>query len=344
MNIKEYKELLNKIEGSTIALVYVFEKDVTEGFQHYDPWKSDVISDWLKAIQELHCMPFILDVRTFAQKALTGTLPKIDYIVNLNAGTNKLSTLGLVPSICAFLNIPCIPADTETTLIGEHKRFSNLIASALHSTVPKDLPISNPDGIFRPLNYGSSHGVQLGFPGKIQESKYLYQQFVPGFDMTIPILYNPISEELNTLPPVMYLPDEVSIYWFLGEKEKLGHTGYKKVITKITESAQNHFAKLAKEFGIATYCRIDTRVYCDSLNDIELFTDKEIELQRINFIEINPLPTIRNGINFHTSFEAIEKDSDLGKCIKYYADYFGTYSFVGYILSNSIISLIKATH
>jgi len=84
MNIKEYKELLNKIEGSTIALVYVFEKDVTEGFQHYDPWKSDVISDWLKAIQELHCMPFILDVRTFAQKALTGTLPQIDYIVLIN--------------------------------------------------------------------------------------------------------------------------------------------------------------------------------------------------------------------------------------------------------------------
>ena len=40
MNIKEYKELLNKIEGSTIALVYVFEKDVTEGFQHYDPWRD----------------------------------------------------------------------------------------------------------------------------------------------------------------------------------------------------------------------------------------------------------------------------------------------------------------
>lgn len=344
MNLEEYKESLTKIEGSTIAVVYVFENDSTEGFQHYDPWKSDVISDWLKAIQELHCMPFILDVRTFAQKALTGTLPKIDYIVNLNAGTNNLSTLGLVPSICSFLNIPCIPANTETTLIGEHKRFSNLIASALHSTVPKDMPISNPNGVFRPINYGSSHGVQKGFPKEMPGKHYLYQQFVPGFDMTIPVLYNPISERLNILPPVMYLPNEISTEWFLGEKEKQGHTDYKKVIAKITKSAEEHFIKLAQEFGITTYCRIDTRVYCNTKNDIKLSLNTEIELQRINFIEINPLPTIKNDINFHTSFKAIDKNSTLGNCITFYADYFQKHSFVGFILSSSIIALFKAMH
>ncbi len=342
MNTKEYENLLMKIEGSTIALVYVFEKDYTEGFQHYDPWKSDVISDWLRAIQELHCMPFILDVRTFAQKALNGSLPQIDYIVNLNAGTNNLSTLGLVPSICSFLNIPCIPANTETTIIGEHKRFSNLIATALHSNVPADTPSTMPNGIFRPINYGSSHGVQKGFPQKLPCDKYVYQQFIPGFDMTIPILYNPLNETLESLPPVMYLPNEIETTWFLGEEEKQKHVGYKKVTINITEQAQEHFIKLAQEFGITTYCRIDTRVYCDSKKDIEEAINRKIELQRINFIEINPLPTIKNGINFHTSFSEINQNSELGKCIAHYNNYFEPNSFVGFVLSSSIISLLKA--
>ena len=73
ITISQYCHLLEKIKGKTIAIVYVFEGDNTQGFQHYDPWKSDVIADWLKAVQELKCLPFILDVRTFAQKALDGT-------------------------------------------------------------------------------------------------------------------------------------------------------------------------------------------------------------------------------------------------------------------------------
>ena len=50
MTRKEYENMLSKIEGSTIAVVYVFQGDSTPSFQHYDPWKSDVISDWLNEI------------------------------------------------------------------------------------------------------------------------------------------------------------------------------------------------------------------------------------------------------------------------------------------------------
>ena len=139
MTRKEYENMLSQIEGSTIAVVYVFQGDNTSSFQHYDPWKSDVISDWLNAIQELHCMPFILDVRTFAQKALNGTLPHIDYVVNLNAGTKELSVLGLIPSICSFINVPCIPSNAVSTLVGENKYISNLLAYALNTIVPKEI-------------------------------------------------------------------------------------------------------------------------------------------------------------------------------------------------------------
>lgn len=344
MKKDDYINTLKKIAGSTIAVVYVFENDITDGFQHYDPWKSDVISDWLRAIQELHCMPFILDVRTFAQKALNGTLPYIDYIVNLNAGTNNLSTLGLVPSICSFLNIPCIPADAVTTIIGENKRLSNLISTALHSNVPEDIPESDSNGIFRPLNYGSSRGVQKGFPTILECSEYIYQKFIPGFDMTIPIMYNPITEKLECLPPVTYQPDNSSPNWFLGENEKQSHMGYQKQCVQLEEKAKKHFLNLAKEFDIRTYCRIDTRVFCESNEDSEAILSNKIELQRINFIEINPLPTIKNDINFHTAFKAILPHSDLGKCIEIYNQSIAPHSFVGFVLSSSIMALIKATH
>ena len=344
MNTKDYIKFLHKIEGSTIAVVYVFEKDITKGFQHYDPWKSDVISDWLIAIQEIHCMPFIIDVRTFAQKALNDTLPSIDYVVNLNAGTNNLSTLALVPSICSFLNIPCIPADAVTTIIGENKRISNMLASFLRTNVPENLPSSDINGIFRPINYGSSRGVQKGFPEAPICKEYLYQRFITGFDMTIPILFNPLTEALESMPPVMYRPDNFTIKWFLGETEKKQHKGYIKQIANITQDAKRHFLNLAREFGISTFCRIDTRVHSDSAQEIQTALHKEIELQRINFIEINPLPTIKSDINFHTSFNAISEDSSLGTCIALYNDFFQNGSFVGFVLSSAIIALSRAMH
>lgn len=340
----EYYDLLDKIKGKTIAIVYVFEGDNTPGFQHYDPWKSDVIIDWLKAVQELKCLPFILDVRTFAQKALDGTLPYIDYVINLNAGTKNLSVLGLVPSICAFLDIPCIPSNTETTIIGESKKLSNLVAMATNTILPKTLLPTDPDGIFRPLNLGSSRGVQKGFPKNNTYKDYLYQEFIPGFDMTIPILYNPFSELLEVLPPVMYYPNNLDTNWFLGEKAKDSHQGYIKKTVNIEENAKNHFLELVEKFGINTYCRIDTRVICNSIEELKASLKEDIVLQRINFIEINPLPTIKNNINFHSSFKNIKSDTPLGKCIDSYNQYSDVHSFVGFILSSSIISLLKAKH
>lgn len=344
MDKMEYENILDKIGGSTIAVVYVFEGDNTSGFQHYDPWKSDVISDWLKAIQELHCMPFILDVRTFCQKALANTLPCIDYVINLNAGTRNLSTLGLIPSICSFLDIPCIPSDTVTTVVGENKRLSNLLSAAMGSNIPKEIPISDPNGIFRPLNLGSSHGVKKGFSNVNSYEDYLYQEFIQGFDMTIPILYNPLTEQLECIPAIMYYPDKADVCWFLGEKEKEEHAGYSKVPVKIEKKAQEHFLNLAKRFGITAYARIDTRVFCQSLEELETSLIEEIKLDRINFIEINPLPTIKNDINFHTSFQSIDLNSSLGECIRLYNKHFNIQSFAGFLLSSSIISILKARH
>ena len=106
------KNIFESITGKTIAIVYIFEGEDAPGFEHYHIWRGDVISEWLKATQDLRGLPFILDVRTFVEKAMNNTLPKIDYVINLNCGSCELSPMGIVPSVCGFLKIPCIPCDT----------------------------------------------------------------------------------------------------------------------------------------------------------------------------------------------------------------------------------------
>ena len=125
-----YKNQLEELKGKTIAIVYIFEGEDAPGFNHYWVWKSDIISGWLNAVQELECVPFILDVRTFVQKAMNHTLPHIDFVVNLNCGSYDLSSMSLVPSTCSFLSIPCIPCNAAAIILSENKKVSNLLAIA----------------------------------------------------------------------------------------------------------------------------------------------------------------------------------------------------------------------
>lgn len=103
---KDYMTFLKKMRGKTIAIVYIFEGENAPGFKHYWIWKSDIITGWMNAVQELECLPFIIDVRTFIQKAINQTLPHIDFVLNLNCGSYDLSSMSLIPSMCSFLSIP----------------------------------------------------------------------------------------------------------------------------------------------------------------------------------------------------------------------------------------------
>ena len=83
LGFQEYQNLISRIKGKFIALVYIFEGETAHGFDHYEVWKGDIVGEWIQAINEIHCLPYILDTRTFIQKAMDGTLPHIDYVVNL---------------------------------------------------------------------------------------------------------------------------------------------------------------------------------------------------------------------------------------------------------------------
>ena len=203
MNSKTYENNLSKLYGKTIGIVYTFEGENAAGYEHYEIWKSDVISSWMRAVEELQGLPLIIDARTFIQKAMNYTLPHLDYVINLNNGNKNISTLGLIPSVCAFLNIPCIPCNTITTVIGEQKHLSNILVKESGMNVPKSLSMEDESGINRPIGLGSSLGVNRGISNNTLKQDYIYQEFIEGFDITTPILYNPLSEKLEVLPAIL---------------------------------------------------------------------------------------------------------------------------------------------
>lgn len=305
--------IFEEIMGKTVAIVYAFEGENAPGFKHYHIWKSDVISEWLKAIQDLKGLPFILDVRTFVEKAMANTLPNIDFVINLNCGSCELSPMGLVPSVCGFLSIPCIPCDTVAIVSGENKHMANLIASANKINVPEYLLPDDKNGIYRPLNYGSSVGVRKGCC--LTNKKGIYQRFISGYDITTPMVYNPFKKTMDVLPTIIFIPERGGTEWFYGEEENISNTGYtRKIVKKLSPDIEKKYIKLANSFSINTFCRIDARFQCvGTLNKTKL-ENLELSLKDIFFTEINPMPSIRLENNeFFLSFSSINKNTNFYK-------------------------------
>ncbi len=310
---------LYELQGKTIGIIYTFEGEEAPGFRHYHIWQSDVIAKWLEAVQDLKCRPLIFDVRTFVQKAIDGSLPSVDYVLNLNCGGIELSPMAIVPSICGFLHIPCIPCNAVAILSGENKQMSNLLAKAIGINVPKNLGADNLTGIFRPLNLGSSIGVKRGPNTQIEG---IYQEFIPGYDITTPIVYNPAIEEMDFMPTVVYVSEEDSVDWFLGEENKSSRSGFqRRTLLQLDQNLKSKYLELVHNMSINTFCRIDARINCNSVDALEKYLYNPLALDDIYFIEINPMPTVWINNAFSHSFSEIH----LSKNFQPFLDELGAY-------------------
>lgn len=335
--------IFETIRGATIALVYIFEGEEAPGFGHYDVWKSDVIAEWMKSVQELHCMPLIIDVRTFISKAMNNTLPKLDYVVNLNAGATEVSALGLVPTIASFLGVPCIPCDTLANLAAEHKGIANLIAKAIDLNMPTTLDPTANNGIYRPINFGSSKGMKRGYPDT-PETDGIYQEFIPGYDITTPIMYNPLTEKMELLPTVMYFSSDKNPDWLFDEEVKAKRAGYFKKCLKLDSQTEQQYLKMLKSIGIYSFCRIDARIKCQSAGEWDSLFDTPVDYNRIYFLEINATPTIKPNINFLNSIDSLKKGDSFFEAYKLYQQTCSGASQAGFILACSMIAASKAKH
>lgn len=341
MEMFEVKTALQSIRGKTIAIIYIFEKEDAKGFEHYWIWKSNIISGWLMAIQELNCIPYILDVRTFVHKAMDRSLPHLDYVLNLNCGSNKLSSMSLVPSVCSFLNIPCIPCNAVSIGVTENKHLSNLIAQSMNLNVPAYLNTQNENGIFRPINLGSSIGV---IKGKINPniSQGIYQQFIPGYDITFPIVYNHIIQDLDVLPPIIYIPKSKDPNWIYNAEEKVKDNGFDTFpIMHISGELRKKLIEFAKVFPIESYGRIDARIKCSDIYLSHEILNHILSSSDVFFVEINSMPTIEREDSFEYAVNAAshDKNNSFFDLIAATKDVFANISINGFLLCCSMLAL-----
>ncbi len=340
MKAEEYRRDIAKLKGCTIAVVYTFEGEDAGGFQHYWIWKSNIISGWLNAIYELGCVPFILDVRTFILKAANRTLPHIDYILNLNCGNYELSALSVVPSICAFLGVPCIPCSSATIVMSENKKISDLLSMEMGLQTPRELTKPSTNGIYRPLSLGSSLGIKRGICEE-WNGEGTYQEFIPGYDITIPVVYNPILEDIDLLPALLYFPKSGDPNWIYDAEEKEKDNGFTvHPILKIDTSLKGKILKFAKLFPISTFGRIDARVKSERMEFPQQIAEKSLSNQDFYFVEINSMPTIEHEDSFEFAFDAIcgVPDHSFSLSVDMYKKAIQSPTIHGFLLSCSMLS------
>ena len=337
--------LISSLRGKTIAIVYIFEKEEAAGFDHFLIWKDNILTGWLKAVYELECLPYIIDVRTFMQKASNYTLPHIDYVINLNSGCYNLSTMGLVPSICSFLNIPCIPCDAVSILSTESKKIANYVARGKGIKIPNFLDTDNLNGIYRPINLGNSIGVKMGKFDTVKDDG-IYQEFIPGYDVTIPVAYNFCSKTMDVLPPIMYLPNTFDPLWIYDEETKKKDTGFTTLpFSSISEEIKKEIIDLLTAFGIKTYARIDARIkYNDALTkDIANIPFSKDDMY---FIEINSMPTIEPDDGFDLAVKAVLKmhNHSFYNSVNEYNKNVAFPSINGFLLASSMLALTTSKY
>lgn len=333
------EEKLLRLKGKTIAIVYIFEGDDNSGFEHFYIWKSNIIAKWMNAVQKLSCMPLIIDVRTFVDKAINKTLPHIDFVINLNSGTYNLSTMALVPAMCAAINVPCIPCNAVSIVTGEEKNLSNHIAKSIGIKTPRVLDENDENGIFRPISLGNSLGVHRGFSSG--HEKGIYQEFIKGYEITTPLVYNFITKQMEVLPTVVFAPNNNDPNWYYGMSDKKAQQGYHFLTISMEKELENKYIELANTLSIQTYCRIDARVKCNSTVEMSQILQKGASLDNTYFIEINVMPTIRDNNSFFYSFNSICENNSMGECIKIQKEIFGSIDIHSFLLINSMLSFIK---
>jgi len=342
VDLDQFKENFKKVRGKTIAIVYVFEGDNSSGFKHFFMWKSNVLTKWMNAVQELHCMPLILDVRTFVDKAINKTLPYIDYVLNMNSGTYDLSSLALVPATCSSIGVPCIPCNAVSVVTGESKLLSNLIANSIGIKVPQVLDSKNENGIFRPMNLGNSLGVKRGFD--CRGNVGIYQEFIEGYDITTPVAYNALTQKMELLPTVVFLPHTEDTNWFFGEEAKTTQAGYVMRTVCLDKETQNKYIELTETLSIQSFCRIDARVKCMENGFYHDPINKTVSFDDVYFVEINTMPTIRENNSFCFSFDAVDPEHIFYSLIKAQEAEMGEININSFLLASSMLSFIKTTH
>lgn len=72
-----------------------------------------------------------------------------------------------------------------------------------------------------------------------------------GFDITTPAIFNPLTENFDFLPTIVYVPKNQDINWFFGETAKEEKIGYQReLVYDLCDSLKEKYIELIRIIGV----------------------------------------------------------------------------------------------
>lgn len=293
---------ISSIAGETWAIVYAFESPQRPRSLWYDRWRYDVINDYVEAASRLGAEPFVIDVDGFvsSERLRAG---EFDFVINLNSGATPISNLGLVPSLAQWNGVGCFPNSADVILAGERKDLCKRVFSTWFQ-MPKDYDVQGVDQagrfIAKPKTMGNSQFVGFYKAGDAADASMIVEEFIDGYDVTVPVFFDVDLDDYVVAPPIVYFPDVPEPDgWFLSYVQKMDRNiVIDRQVRQLGDELRHALVQASRAFGFQSIARFDFRWRPAAPSAPVL------QLSELWFLEINCLPTLRADVNFLVSLKA----------------------------------------
>ena len=297
--------------GKRIALVYSFEAPSDPPGRWYDRWRTRVVMSYGEALERLSVHPYFCDIDTFCTQAFENRLPGVSAVISLNAGVRPVSHFGVVPAVGLWRQLPVIPSTADVVLAGERKDIATLIArdcglSIAASIKEDELSQWQKDQlvIVKPRDLGGSYGLKEKRVRELNETDlsrdWVVQEFIEGYDVTVPVFYDHRCGSLCAGTGVVYIPKaDDPRSWVYDREAKEAYVGGGNVVSverialPITPELEDMIVAFCDSLGVACFARCDFR-----WSPAKFDRSAHITPEGFFFIEVNPLPTICAGLAF----------------------------------------------
>lgn len=315
---------LAALRNRHIALVYQYLPPASATEAWYHTWGLSVMSFYGYGFESLGMRANYVDVETFIQSGRIGA-QKPDYVLTLICGNLHVSNWALVPALAFWRQAISLPASADALIASERKDISSLFAREVGFTCPNEYSREELDElkdsivVAKPRDYGSSKGLIVDSPAAVARvaakftTPYLFQQFVPGIDVTVAAIYDPLLGCYQFGKAIGYVSQRGDSRWMFDDQAKTQHRvggslhEVKKVFFDLPVAVAQKTVRLIEKLGGSSLARIDFRVAAS--DEAEL---SSVGLEAYSFLEINLCPTISTKSNFVASLrQAVDAGSVL---------------------------------
>ena len=160
--------------------------------------------------------------------------------------------------------------------------------------------------IVKPKTMGNSQNVtrNLQLPPSAKEQQHwlrdtLIEEFVEGYEVTVPVIFDAIIDDYVVCPPIIYVPEVTDpTAWFLSYEEKMDRkVVIDRRVGRLDPSATKALLDASRSYNSRGLARYDFRWRVS-----EIKADL-VKLDDLWFLEINCMPTLRTDVNFLKSLK-----------------------------------------